>query len=34
MSRIAYDGEQIADGWPGPVSRRLRDFYLAHAAAA
>jgi D-alanine transaminase len=30
----SIDGEQIADGWPGPVSRRLRDFYLAHVAAA
>jgi D-alanine transaminase len=31
---VSIDGEQIAGGWPGPVSRRLRDFCLAHVAAA
>ena len=31
---VSIDGHQIADGLPGPVSRRLREFYLAHVASA
>jgi D-alanine transaminase len=31
---VRLDGTPIADGRPGPLSRKLRDAYLAHAAAA
>lgn len=30
---VSIDGDQIGDGAPGPLSRRLREFYLAHTAA-
>ena len=30
---VRIDGDQIGDGKPGPLSRALREFYLAHAAA-
>lgn len=31
---VRIDGEPVGSGVPGPVSRRLRELYLAHAAAA
>jgi D-alanine transaminase len=31
---VRLDGILIGDGSPGPLSRRLRAAYLAHAAAA
>lgn len=31
---VRIDGAAVADGKPGPLSRKLRDAYLAHAAAA
>lgn len=31
---VRIDGDPIGDGRPGPLSRALREFYLAHAAAA
>jgi D-alanine transaminase len=30
---VRIDGEPVADGAPGPLSRKLREAYLAHAAA-
>ena len=29
---VAIDGDKVGDGAPGPLSRRLRGFYLAHLA--
>jgi D-alanine transaminase len=31
---VSIDGDRVGDGKPGPLSRALREFYLAHAAAA
>jgi D-alanine transaminase len=31
---VRIDGDRVGDGRPGPLSRALREFYLAHAAAA
>jgi D-alanine transaminase len=31
---VKIDGDPVGSGVPGPLSRRLRDCYLAHAAAA
>ncbi|MFZ3233885.1 MAG: D-amino-acid transaminase [Stellaceae bacterium] len=31
---VAIDGDKVGDGAPGPLSRRLREFYLTHLAAA
>jgi D-alanine transaminase len=31
---VSIDGDKVGDGAPGPLSRRLREFYLAHAAAS
>jgi D-alanine transaminase len=31
---VRIDGDRVGDGTPGPLSRALREFYLAHAAAA
>jgi branched-subunit amino acid aminotransferase/4-amino-4-deoxychorismate lyase len=31
---VRIDGDPVAGGTPGPLSRRLRDCYLAHTAAA
>lgn len=31
---VRIDGHPVGNGVPGPLSRRLRDCYLAHAAAA
>lgn len=31
---VKIDGAPVGDGAPGPLARRLRDRYLAHAAAA
>ena len=31
---VHIDGDRVGDGKPGPLSRALREFYLAHAAAA
>ncbi len=31
---VRIDGDTVGDGVPGPLSRTLRAFYLAHAAAA
>lgn len=31
---VSIDGDKIGDGAPGPISRRLREFYLKHAVAA
>jgi D-alanine transaminase len=31
---VRIDGDRVGDGRPGPLSRTLREFYLAHAAAA
>ena len=31
---VSIDGDNIGDGTPGPLSRRLRAFYLAHTVAA
>jgi D-alanine transaminase len=31
---VRIDGDPIGNGAPGPLSRRLREFYLVHAAAA
>jgi D-alanine transaminase len=31
---VRIDGDPVGDGRPGPLSRALREFYLAHAAAA
>jgi D-alanine transaminase len=31
---VRIDGEPVAGGKPGPLARRLREAYLAHAAAA
>jgi len=31
---VRIDGEPVADGKPGPLSRKLREAYLAHAGAA
>jgi D-alanine transaminase len=30
---VRIDGDPVGNGAPGPLSRRLREFYLAHAAA-
>jgi D-alanine transaminase len=30
---VRIDGEPVADGKPGPLSRKLREGYLSHAAA-
>ena len=30
---VRIDGEPVADGQPGPLSRKLREAYLAHAGA-
>jgi D-alanine transaminase len=30
---VRIDGEPVGDGQPGPLGRRLREFYLAHAAS-
>jgi D-alanine transaminase len=31
---VSIDGNPVGNGAPGPLSRTLREFYLAHAAAA
>ncbi len=31
---VSIDGAKVGDGVPGPLSRRLREFYLQHTAAA
>lgn len=31
---VAIDGEPVGDGRPGPLGRKLREYYLAHRAAA
>ena len=31
---VRIDGDRVGDGRPGPLSLALREFYLAHAAAA
>jgi D-alanine transaminase len=31
---VRIDGDPVGNGSPGPLSRRLREYYLAHAAAA
>lgn len=31
---VRIDGDPVGSGFPGPLSRRLRERYLAHAAAA
>ncbi len=31
---VGIDGDPVGSGVPGPLNRRLRDCYLAHAAAA
>ena len=31
---VRIDGELVGDGCPGPLSRKLREAYLCHAAAA
>jgi D-alanine transaminase len=31
---VRIDGDRVGNGMPGPLSRRLRERYLAHAAAA
>jgi D-alanine transaminase len=31
---VRIDGDPVGSGVPGPLSRRLRECYLAHAAAA
>jgi branched-subunit amino acid aminotransferase/4-amino-4-deoxychorismate lyase len=31
---VRIDGEPVGSGMPGPLSRKLRDYYLAHTAAA
>jgi len=31
---VRIDGDPVADGQPGPLSRKLREAYLVHAAAA
>jgi len=31
---VKIDGEPVADGKPGPLSRKLRDAYLTHSGAA
>jgi D-alanine transaminase len=31
---VRIDGKPVADGKPGPLSQKLRDAYLTHAAAA
>jgi D-alanine transaminase len=31
---VRIDGDRVGDGRPGPLSRALREFYLAHVAAA
>jgi len=31
---VRIDGDPVADGSPGPLARKLREGYLAHAAAA
>jgi D-alanine transaminase len=33
LAVVTIDGEPVADGRPGPVTRLLRDFYLAHTQA-
>jgi D-alanine transaminase len=30
---VRIDGDPVGDGRPGPLGRRLREFYLAHAAS-
>jgi D-alanine transaminase len=30
---VTIDGDPVADGRPGPLSQKLRDFYFAHAAS-
>jgi D-alanine transaminase len=30
---VSIDGDPVADGLPGPLSRKLRDLYFAHATA-
>jgi D-alanine transaminase len=30
---VSIDGDAVGDGTPGPLTRTLRAFYLAHAAA-
>ncbi len=30
---VRIDGDRVGDGRPGPLTRALREFYLAHAAA-
>jgi D-alanine transaminase len=34
LAVVRIDGDNIGDGAPGPLSRRLREFYLAHADTA
>jgi D-alanine transaminase len=31
---VRIDGQSVGNGMPGPLSRRLRDCYLAHAGTA
>jgi len=31
---VRIDGDPVGSGVPGPLSRRFRECYLAHAAAA
>ena len=33
MPVVEIDGQRIGDGQPGPITRRLRDLYLAHKLA-
>ena len=33
MPVVEIDGQRIGDGQPGPITRRLRDLYLAHILA-
>jgi D-alanine transaminase len=34
LAVVRIDGDRVGDGRPGPLSRALREFYLAHAAVA
>jgi D-alanine transaminase len=34
LSVVAIDGVPVANGKPGPLARKLREFYIAHRAAA
>lgn len=34
LAVVRIDGDPVADGKPGPLSRKLREAYLSHAAAA